>query len=57
MNKDYRKFGGKDFGGELKSICIGNVMEIVKIDEKLGELLKFAKFTKVFLPPIFFTVR
>ena len=29
-NKDCRKFCGKIFG-ELKSICIGNVMEIVKI--------------------------
>ena len=33
MNKDFRKFGGKNFG-ELKSICIGNVMEIVKIGKK-----------------------
>ena len=31
-NKDYSKFGGKNFG-ELKSICIGNVtvMEIVEL--------------------------
>ena len=28
MNKDCRKLGGKNFG-ELKSICIGNVIEIV----------------------------
>ena len=33
MNKDCRKFGRKNFG-ELKSICIGNVMEIVKIGKK-----------------------
>ena len=32
-NKDCRKFGRKSFG-KLKSICIGNVMEIVKIDKK-----------------------
>ena len=32
MNNDCRKFGGKNFG-ELKSICIGNVMEIMKIGE------------------------
>ena len=37
-NKDCRKFGGKTFGA-LKFICIGNVMEIVKIGKKLGELL------------------
>ena len=43
--------------GELKSICIRNAMEIVKIDEKqLGELLSFSKFTKVFLLPMFLTV-
>ena len=30
--KDCRKLGGKNFG-ELKSICIRNVMEIVKIGE------------------------
>ena len=28
-----KNFGGKKFG-ELKFICIGNVMEIVKIGEK-----------------------
>ena len=33
VNKDCRKFGGKNFG-KLKSICIGNVMEIVKIGKK-----------------------
>ena len=38
VNKDYRKFGRKNFG-QLKSICKGNVMEIIKIGEKLGELL------------------
>ena len=54
-NKDCRKFGGKNFD-ELKSICIGNVMEIVKIGKKLGVMLYFAKFTKVFSPPMFFTV-
>ena len=32
-NNDCRKFGGKNFGN-LKSICVGNVMEIVKIGEK-----------------------
>ena len=32
MNNDCRKFGGKNFD-ELKSICIGNVMEIMKIGE------------------------
>ena len=37
-NKDCRKFGGKIFG-ELKSICIGNVIEIVKICKKLGKML------------------
>ena len=37
-NEDCRKFGGKNFG-ELKSICIGNVMEIVKISKKLGKSL------------------
>ena len=38
VNIDDRKFGGKNVG-ELKSVCIGNVMKIVKIGEKLGELL------------------
>ena len=33
MNKDCRKFGGKNFG-KLKSIYIGNVMEIVTIGKK-----------------------
>ena len=37
-NKDCRKFGGKNFG-ELKSISIENVIEIVKIGKKLGEML------------------
>ena len=32
-----KKFGRKKFG-ELKSIHIGNVMKIVKIGEKLGEM-------------------
>ena len=36
MNKDCRKFGRKNFG-ELKFICIGNFMEIVKTGKKLGE--------------------
>ena len=38
VNKDCRKFDRKSFG-ELKSICTGNVVEIVKIGKKLGELL------------------
>ena len=37
-NKDCRKFGGKNFG-KLKSICIWNVMEIIKIGDKLGKML------------------
>ena len=37
-NKDCRKLGGKNFG-DLKSICIRNVMEIVKIGKKLSEML------------------
>ena len=37
MNKDCRKFDGKNIG-ELKSICIGNVMEIVKIGEKTWQI-------------------
>ena len=56
MNKDCRKFGRKNFG-KLKSICIGNDMEIVKIGKKLGNLLQFAKFTKFFLPLKYFTVQ
>ena len=35
--RDSRKFGGKNFG-ELKSICIGNVKEIVKIGEKTWQI-------------------
>ena len=37
-NKDCRKFGRENIG-ELKSICMRNVMEIVKFGKKLGELL------------------
>ena len=40
--------------GELKPICIENVMEVVEIGKQLGELLLFAK---IFLPPLFFNVQ
>ena len=33
VNEGCRKFGGKNLR-ELKSICIGNVMELVKIGKK-----------------------
>ena len=56
MNKDCRKFGRKNFG-KLQPIYIGNIREIIKIGEKLGEMLKFAKFAKVFLIPMFFNVQ
>ena len=41
--------------GSLKPICIGNVMEIVKIGKKRGEMLQFAKIAKVFSLPMFLT--
>ena len=40
-NKDCRKFGRKNFD-ELKSICIGNVMEIVKIGKNLAKNTRLA---------------
>ena len=36
-NKDCSKPGRKNFG-KLKSSCIGNVMKIGKIGEKLGKM-------------------
>ena len=36
-NKDCRKLDGKGFG-ELKSICVRSVMEIVKIGEKTWQI-------------------
>ena len=39
--------------GNLKSICLGNVMEIVKIDEKTWQVVVIHQS---FLPPMFFTV-
>ena len=36
-NKDCRKFGRKNYG-EFKFICIGDVMEIVKIGKKTWKI-------------------
>ena len=52
-NRDCRKFGRKNIG-KLKPICMGNVMKIVKISKKHGELLLFAKFTKIFTANVFY---
>ena len=50
-----KTFGGKNFG-ELKSICIGNVMEIVKIGEKSWQNAVICQIHQVFSPPLFFTI-
>ena len=57
MNKDCRKFGRKNIG-ELKSTCIGNVMEIVKTDEKTWQNVHAVihQIHQSFLSPMFFTV-
>ena len=54
-NKDGRKFGRKHFG-ELKSICIRNVMEIVKF-VKTWQNAVIHQFHQNILPPMFFTVQ
>ena len=53
-NKDCGKFIGKNFG-ELKSICIGNVLEIVRTGKKL--VCKSQNLPKFFLLSMFFTVQ
>ena len=41
-NKECRKFAGKYFG-ELKSICIGDVMEIVKNGKETWSITVFCQ--------------
>ena len=51
-NKDCRKFGRKNFG-ELKSISIGNVMEIVKIGDKTWQNAVILQIHQSFSLPMF----
>ena len=55
MNKDCRKFGRKNID-ELKCNCIGNIMEIVKIDEKTWQNAVIHQIHQSFLSLMFFTV-
>ena len=57
VNKDCRKFGGKNFS-KLKSICIGNVMEIVKTGEKIWQITVIHQICQsIFTANVFYCIQ